>query len=103
MVKKISYEKSRKARLVEGRKLLAEKVKLEKQQLKSKEFEQKTKEKRKTAYSKLKKQLSRKIISKRILKPTKSATLTIKKSEPAEYVSRYFKDEWEETKKSLFK
>lgn len=37
-------------------------------------------------------------------KPTKTKQMIveIKKSKPAEYVSRFFKDEWEETKKTLF-
>ena len=47
------------------------------------------------------KPLSKKVTSKRILKPNK-ATVTIKKFEPAPYVSRYFKEEMEETKKSMF-
>jgi len=46
--------------------------------------------------------LQRVIKTKTIVKPSKT-TFTIKEREPAEYVSRYFKDEWEETKKSLFK
>ena len=46
--------------------------------------------------------LSKKITSKKIMKPSKQLVIEIKESKPVEYVSRFFKDELEETKKSLF-
>ena len=49
-----------------------------------------------------KKQLSEKKIKvKKVLKPSKT-TLVLKKHEPAPYVSRYFKDELSEAKRSMF-
>ena len=56
------------------------------------------KEKSKSAYLKL---LSTKISNKPIIKKDKP-TLVIKKFEPAPYVNRYFKDEIEEAKRSMF-
>ena len=49
----------------------------------------------------LKTKLKAKVISKRILKPTKM-TVRIKEHEPTPYVSRFFKNEWEEAKQSMF-
>ncbi|HUW43884.1 MAG TPA: hypothetical protein VMV95_02915 [Bacillota bacterium] len=49
----------------------------------------------------LKAKLKAKIILKRILKPTKM-TVRIKEHEPTPYVSRFFKNEWEEAKQSMF-
>lgn len=46
--------------------------------------------------------LLRKVIGKKVLKQPKKLTVVVKESKPAEYVSRYFNEEWEETKKSLF-
>lgn len=45
--------------------------------------------------------LERKVISRKILKKNK-AVVTIKEHKPAEYVSRFFKDEMGEAKKGLF-
>jgi len=46
--------------------------------------------------------LSKKITTRKILKKPERLVIQIKESKPAEYVSRFFKDELEETKKSLF-
>lgn len=62
---------------------------------------EKLKEKKKeNKFDKISKLLKQKVV----YKPTKSKQMivTIKESKPAEYVNRYFKNEWEETKKSLF-
>lgn len=34
--------------------------------------------------------------------PTRRPTLVVKQVEPAPYVSRYFKQEWDEAKKTMF-
>jgi len=59
--------------------------------------EKKSKKKKST----LLKKLSKKLSGKKILKKSK-ATIVLHTKEPAEYVSRYFKDEMQETKRSMF-
>ena len=59
------------------------------------------KAKEKKAWEKLKKRLSKKVQSKRILKKSQ-ATVKIKEHKPAEYVSRFFKDEMEEAGNAMF-
>lgn len=49
----------------------------------------------------LKRLAKSKAINRRILKKNRTA-VRIKETSPAEYVSRFFNDEWEETKKSMF-
>lgn len=81
--------------------ILKERVKLEKAQLKTAKFEEKRKEKKARKWAEVKKQLSKRMKSKRVSKPS-SVTVKIKESQPAEYVSRFFKDEIDEAKKSMF-
>jgi len=60
------------------------------------------KKKKLTKIQKIEKILKKKVKDKPILKKGKEVVLKIKKSEPIENTSRFFKDEWEETKKALF-
>lgn len=58
--------------------------------------------KKKAQLKRIEKILSKKVVSKRVVKPQQ---VSIKISEPApkkETSSSFFKSEWEETKKSLF-
>ena len=52
--------------------------------------------------AKLERALQKRVVSRRILRPSQT-TLTIKSRPPAEYVSRFFKDEFNEAKKEMFK
>ena len=61
------------------------------------------KKKKLTKLQRIEKVLKQKVKVKPILKKSKEVTLRIKKSEPAEYVNRFFKDEWAEAKKEMFK
>lgn len=65
-----------------------------------KEPKKKKKEKGKNE-GKLMKQLKKRVKFKKVLKPSKT-TFELKEHQPAEYVSRYFKDEMEEAEKSMF-
>jgi hypothetical protein len=100
-MKDLKYEKARSERLKEGRKLLSEKVKLENAELKSKKFEVKQKEKGKKKFEKIKKILSKRVLSRRILKPSQT-TVVLKERETQPYQSVFFKNEWDETKRALF-
>ena len=51
---------------------------------------------------KIERALQKRVVSRRILRPSQT-TLTIKSRPPAEYVSRFFKDEFNEAKKEMFK
>jgi|24BtaG_2_1085350.scaffolds.fasta_scaffold00424_7 intein-encoded DNA endonuclease-like protein len=44
----------------------------------------------------------RRVKAKKILKKLRQPVVEIKEHEPAEYVSRFFKEEWDETKRALF-
>ena len=61
------------------------------------------KKKKLTKIQRIEKMLRQRVKTKPILKKSKEAVLKIKKSEPAEYVNRFFKDEWAEAKKEMFK
>lgn len=103
MTKSKESSKQRTARLKAGAKLLSEKIKLEKQYLKKKEFEAKQKEKAAKKWSSLKKILSKKITYKR--GKSQRATLNISDKEipgVLEDENRFFKNEMEEVKKTMF-
>ena len=104
MVKSKEYEKARKQRLTEGRKLISEKVKLEKAKLTSKKFEERREEKKSKKIGKLLKSLSKPVTSKRIMKKGQM-TIHIPERKVESIFNdpnRFFKNEWEETKKSMF-
>ena len=48
------------------------------------------------------KNLSKQLSNKKILNKGKQATLVLKESKPAEYVSRFFKDEFKEAQRSMY-
>jgi len=63
------------------------------------------KKKKLTKIQRIEKILSQKVKVKTILKKTKEATLRIKQKEVPSILgdpNRFFKDEWEETKKTMF-
>jgi len=61
------------------------------------------KKKKLTKIQRIEKILSKRVKVKPILKKSKEVTIRIKQSKPAEYVSRFFKDEFNEAKKEMFK
>lgn len=74
-------------------------------ELSKKSEEKKKKEKKKkpkkSYWTKLKKRLQKKVVSKRVLKRSR-ASYTVPNVHPAPYVSRFFKDEYDREKRSLF-
>jgi len=51
---------------------------------------------------KIKKTLNKKSKFKRVLKKPKRITVKVGEYKPAQYISTFFKDEWEETKQNMF-
>jgi len=63
------------------------------------------KKKKLTKIQKIEKMLKQKVKTKQILKKPSQATLTIKQRESPSILgdpNKFFKDEWEETKKTMF-
>jgi hypothetical protein len=85
-------------------KIIKEKVKLEKAELSSKKFEGKQKEKKEKKFENLTKRLSKKVVAKSILKKSQ-ATVRIPDYKAPSVLgdpNRFFKKEFEETKRSMF-
>jgi len=104
MVKTIGYEKARKQRLIAGAKVLAARTKQIKEELKASKFAAKQKEKSAKKWQELSKTLSKKVVSKKILRPNKmSVHIREREIEPVlEDANRYFKGEMEDMKKQMF-
>ena len=83
---------------------IKERTKLEKAQLATKKFETKQKEKKGKEWTKLKKSLQKKVTSKRILKKGKMSVHIPEFKAPSILgdTNKFFKNEWEETKRSMF-